>query len=155
MTKTVQILLVDDEVEFLDTLAERVRAKGYEPILAKSGEEAVEIAKCAGFDAAVVDLKMPGMDGLKTIETLKSFKPGLPTVLLTGYGDAKVQEATEALEAVCCDKGEMGAVWTFLKGVADKIERTLAAAGMAEGAASDDAVKLDSGDQGDFCKTKD
>ncbi|MBI4775574.1 MAG: response regulator, partial [Deltaproteobacteria bacterium] len=65
------ILLVDDEKKFLDTISERIRLKGFEPLQASSGKEALEIARKQKIYAAVVDLKMPDMDGLVTITKLK------------------------------------------------------------------------------------
>lgn len=68
------ILIVDDEKKFLYTLSDRIRIKGFEPLLATSGKEAVEIARTHRIHAAVVDLKMPDMDGFATINKLKNIQ---------------------------------------------------------------------------------
>jgi CheY-like chemotaxis protein len=96
--KKLNILLVDDEKKFLDTISDRIRLKGFEPLLATSGKEALEIARKHKIHAAVVDLKMPDMDGLVTITKLKEIHPKIKTVLLTGFGDEKVKEAAEAVD---------------------------------------------------------
>jgi DNA-binding NtrC family response regulator len=142
MSKKMKILLVDDEREFLESISERVRMKGFEPVLAQSGAEALEIAASEKIDAAV-DLKMPGMDGLETIEALKKMIPGLHTVLLTGFGNEKVKMATEALDSGYFDKGEMDSFWDYLKSLGRKLERTMAAAGMAAGGDTDDAYAIE------------
>ncbi len=112
-TKT--ILLVDDEEKLLDSIAQRLDLMGVESVKTKSGLEAIEAAKAKVFDLAVVDLKMPGMDGLVTIAKLKEIRPDLKTVLLTGYGNEKVKQATEALDSAYFEKDQMGGLWDFIK----------------------------------------
>lgn len=68
------VLLVDDEKKFLHTISDRFRLRGFEPLLASSGEEALEIARKHKIHAAVIDLHMPGMDGLVTIKRLKELQ---------------------------------------------------------------------------------
>jgi len=114
-TKNIAVLLVDDEKKFLDSISERIRLRGFEPLPAASGEEALDIARKTQIQAAVVDQKMPGMDGLTTIAKLKEIHPALKTVLLTGYGNKKVKEAAEALDSAYFEKDEMRAFWDFLK----------------------------------------
>ena len=111
----ISVLLVDDEKKFLDSIAQRIELKGFESVSAESGEEALEIARKRKFQAAIVDLKMPGMDGLTTIAKLKEIDPGMKTVLLTGYGNEKIKEAAEALDSAYFEKDEMRAFWDFIK----------------------------------------
>lgn len=132
MTKQHTILLVDDEQSFLDNLGERIGLKGFHVLLATSGEEALQIAKEHTIHAAVVDLKMPGMDGLVCISKLKEIHPKLKTVLLTGYGDAKVKEATEGLQSAYFEKDKMTSFWDFIKSLPQKLEDSMAEAGYAE-----------------------
>ncbi|MEX1297601.1 MAG: response regulator, partial [Desulfotignum sp.] len=80
------ILLVDDEERLLNSMAQRIALLGHDPVKATSGIRALELAKTVRFDLAIVDLKMPDMDGLVTITKLKELDPDLRTVLLTGYG---------------------------------------------------------------------
>lgn len=111
----VRVLLVDDEKRFLETVSARIRLKGFEPVTASSGEEAIEAARRTDIQIAIIDYKMPGMDGVVTITKLKEIKPGMKTVLLTGYGDAKLKEAAEALDADYFEKGEMRSFWNFIR----------------------------------------
>lgn len=140
------VLLVDDEPEFLDTVSERVQLKGFDVITATSGEEAIEAAADRELVCAVVDMKMPDMDGLVVITKLKEQQPGLKTVLLTGYGSDKLKEATESLNSAYFEKQDMSSFWGHLQVISRRIERTMAAAGMATGGDWDDAGKLEKGE---------
>lgn len=139
---SITILLVDDERDFLDSMAERMKLKGMEVLLAQSGEEALAIAHEQKVDAAVVDLKMPGMDGLVTITKLKEINPKVRTMLLTAFGDEKIKQATEALNSDYFEKGEMNHFWSFIKGLSSKLENSMAAAGMAEEGSPEQAQKI-------------
>ncbi len=140
-----QVLLVDDEESFLKATAERVRLKGYEPLLALTGREAVEIARKIEIDLAVVDLRLPDMDGLVTITKIKEHQPRIKTVLLTAFGNDKLKEATEALRSDYFEKQDMGSFWGFMKAFKRKLEDTMAAAGLATGGDPEDAVKIEAG----------
>ena len=140
--KEFNILLVDDEKKFLDSISERIRLKGFEPLPAASGKEALKIARKTKIHAAVVDLKMPDMDGLVTITKLKEIHPDIKTVLLTGFGDEKIKEAAEAMDTVFFEKDEMSSFWNFMKKLHNQLENTMAAAGMASGGDLEDAVQM-------------
>ena len=109
-----RVLLVDDEEKFLRSISKRMRLTGAEPLSATSGEEALEIARRNVIDIAIVDMKMPGMDGLVTITKLKEIQPGIRTILLTGHGSEKIKEATQALDTAYFEKDDMGGFWSFL-----------------------------------------
>jgi two-component system response regulator AtoC len=109
------ILLVDDEERLLDSISKRISLLGFTPLKASSGMEAIEIAKKTEVDLAIVDLKMPDMDGLVTITKLKEIIPNLRTILLTGYGSKKTEEAAEALGSIYVEKDSMGGLWDFIK----------------------------------------
>jgi two-component system NtrC family response regulator len=83
---TIRILLVDDEETLLEYLSKRLLKKGYMVKAAFSGEQAVEVAKGEHFDVAVVDLKMPGIDGVETQKRLRAIQPFLQCIILTGHG---------------------------------------------------------------------
>ncbi len=87
--KPIKILLIDDEEEFSSTLAERLDLRGYETATASSGETGLALLANKEFDIAVLDLMMPGMNGLDTLHQLKSHSYGLPVILLTGHGSTK------------------------------------------------------------------
>ena len=114
-TTTLKILLVDDEEKFLNSIAERLRLLGFDPLKASNGRQALELAKNTRIDWAIVDLRMPDMDGLATISKLKEIYPELRTVLLTGHGSEKIKQATEALNADYFEKDQMDAFWNFVK----------------------------------------
>ncbi len=109
------ILLVDDEERLLNSMAQRISLLGFEAIKASSGIKALDIAKKTRIDLAIVDLKMPDMDGLVTITKLKEIAPDLRTVLLTGYGSEKTKQATEALGAMYFEKDAMAGLWDVIK----------------------------------------
>lgn len=143
MAKKIKVLLVDDEKEFLDSLSERFELRGFEVYKAQSGPEALQVAEKTRVHAAVVDLKMPDMDGLVTITKLKEIHPNIKTILLTGFGSEKVKQATEALDSDYFEKGQMASFWDFIKRLPQRLEDTMAAAGMASGGDIEDAKKID------------
>ncbi len=91
-----KILLVDDETGFLDVMGRRLKRRGVDVSMASSGDEAVALVEQGFFDAAVTDLKMPGMDGLALLALLRQRAPDLPVFMLTGHGGE--DEAREAVE---------------------------------------------------------
>lgn|SRR5512139_92772 len=143
MAKKIKVLLVDDEKEFLESLSERFELRGFEVYTAQSGPEALQLAQKTKVHAAVVDLKMPDMDGLVTITKLKEIHPKIQTILLTGFGSEKVKQATEAMDSDYFEKGQMGSFWDFIKRLPQRLEDTMAAAGMASGGDIEDAKKID------------
>jgi two-component system response regulator AtoC len=110
-----QVLVVDDEDKILQTIAQRLKLLGFVAHTATNGMAAIGIAKKRPLDIAIVDLQMPGMDGLVTITKLKEINPGLKTILLTGHGNDKVKQATESLNTAYFEKEEMGDFWSFIK----------------------------------------
>jgi len=140
----INILLVDDNPKFLKTLAERIRLKGYDPYTALNGHEAIEITKNIKIHLAVVDQRMPDMDGLVVITKLKEIDADIKTLLLTGHGDEKIKEATEALNSYYFEKEDMGKFWRFVRKVLQSLETSMAAAGMATGGDLEDAVDIES-----------
>jgi DNA-binding NtrC family response regulator len=108
------ILLVDDDAEFRSTLRERLELKGFNVLAAENGHEALDLARSNSVDCAVVDMRMPDMDGLTTIAKLKELSPKLETILLTAYGEEKLQQASEGLDYTFFRKDNMGDMWSFL-----------------------------------------
>ena len=82
----IKILLVDDEETLLEYLSKRLLREGFTVKAAFSGEEGMEAATDDQFDVAVVDLKMPGIDGVETQKRLKKIQPFLQCIVLTGHG---------------------------------------------------------------------
>ena len=69
--KKIKILFVDDEIDFLQAIAERLTLKDFDVITASNGKDAVTAAENDLFDVAIVDFRMPGMDGTQVLKTLK------------------------------------------------------------------------------------
>ena len=90
----IKILLVDDEVEFVKTLSERIQIRGFDSHVALSGEEALAVIRDTPPDVIVLDLKMPGMDGIEVLRRLKKTDPDIQVLILTGHGSEK--DETEA-----------------------------------------------------------
>lgn len=82
-----RVLIVDDEADFAGTLAERLRLRGFDAVATGAADEALARMR-GGFEAEVVllDLKMPGVDGLATLSLLKQEDPAVEVILLTGHG---------------------------------------------------------------------
>ncbi len=81
-----RVLLVDDEVDFVETLAERLELRGFTPFVANTGEEALAMLDDAQPQVMVLDLKMPGMSGLVTLTKALAREPDLAVIMLTGHG---------------------------------------------------------------------
>lgn len=96
-----KVLLVDDEESFVDTLGKRLKARGLRVEMAGSGEEAVDKVGFQAFDVIVLDLAMPGMDGIETLKRLREIDPDVQIILLTGYGC--VEKAVEATKLGAMD----------------------------------------------------
>jgi DNA-binding NtrC family response regulator len=86
MPEKIKLLIVDDEVKFLDSVAKRLELRGFDVTKATRGEEAVEATRTDKFDLALLDLKMPGMDGKEVLEILKNEHKYLEVIILTGHG---------------------------------------------------------------------
>jgi DNA-binding NtrC family response regulator len=89
----IKLLLVDDEVDFLTAIAERLTLKDFDVIVASNGREAIAAAENDLFDVAVVDFKMPGMDGTQVLRVLKERHKYLEIIMLTGH--ATIDSAVE------------------------------------------------------------
>jgi sodium-dependent dicarboxylate transporter 2/3/5 len=103
-----RFLLVDDEERFRTALAQRLRSRGYDVVDVDCGEEAVKRIRADGeIDVAVLDLKMPTMDGIQTLKEMRAFNPAIQAVMLTGHGsldsakEAGRQEAFKYLQKPC------------------------------------------------------
>ncbi len=96
-----KILLVDDEEEFTRILSERMNARGVSVVTAKSGPDALEKAQKERFDAIILDMLMPGMDGIETLKRLREINPDFQIIMLTGH--ATLQKGIEAVKLGAMD----------------------------------------------------
>ena len=82
----INLLIVDDEVSFLDSIRKSLEARDFNVIAVDRGEKAIEAAKKNPIDVALVDLKMPGINGEETLKALKAEHSWMEVVILTGHG---------------------------------------------------------------------
>jgi DNA-binding NtrC family response regulator len=92
--KKIKLLIVDDDEKFLRTIAERLGLKDFDVTTANEGDRAIKAAKKGKFDVAILDLKMPGMDGMELLQILKKKHKFLEVIILTGF--ASIDSAVEA-----------------------------------------------------------
>lgn len=86
---TTRILLIDDETEFVTTLAERLEIRGFSCTTAEDGESGLALIRKQPFDVVILDLLMPGMNGLEALKQVRQISPKLPVILLTGHGSTR------------------------------------------------------------------
>jgi len=101
MQTTIRLLLVDDEAQFRETVAKRLKKRGLDPLQAANGEECLAILKAHPLDVVVLDVKMPGMDGIEVLGAVKKQHPGVEVILLTGQ--ASTQDGVEGIKAGAFD----------------------------------------------------
>ena len=86
MEQVIKLLIVDDETRFLNAIAQRLSKRGFQVRTASNGAEAIDLAREEKFDIALLDLKMPGMDGGELLDRLKGEHQFLEAIMLTGHG---------------------------------------------------------------------
>ena len=91
-----KVLLVDDEEEFIELMSQRLETRGLKVVAATSGEKALALVDDQSFDVAVVDLAMPGIDGIETLKQIKEKRADIEVIMLTGQ--ATVQSGIEAMK---------------------------------------------------------
>ena len=111
-----KVLLVDDEHDFVEALAERMETRGMKVSATTSAKEAIKKIETESFDAIVLDLQMPEMDGLEALSIIKKIRPELQIILLTGH--ATVEKGIEAMKLGALDLIEKPA---DLKTIVEKI----------------------------------
>jgi len=90
------MLLVDDEDDFRTTLANRLKLRKIDITDVASGSEAIELVRQKSFDVAIIDVKMPGIDGIETLKQIKQLQPDIEIVMLTGH--ASIESGMEAMK---------------------------------------------------------
>lgn len=123
MSQRVAILIIDDEPDIREILAFELDHEGFDTVTVESGEQALAALGSRRFDLAITDLKMPGMDGIATLEGLKRLDPRIRVLIATGYASAETRLA-------CAERGAAGYIQKpfDLEEIVAAVHRTLEAA---------------------------
>lgn len=87
MPKKKKILVVDDEIDFIELMKARLEANDYDVVLANNGRDALETIKKSVPDAVLLDIMMPEMDGLTVLKEIRSKNPTLPVFIITAFSN--------------------------------------------------------------------
>ena len=96
-----RVLLIDDEKEFLEVMSERMQTRDIDVTTASSARDALALVEKESYDAIILALQMPEMDGLQALERLKAINPDLQVILLTGH--ATVEKGVQAMKLGATD----------------------------------------------------
>ena len=136
-----KILLVDDEKEFVESLSERLELRNLEADIAYDGEQALEAMKEGRHDVMVLDLRMPGIDGIEVLRRAKKRNPDVQVVVLTGHGTEKDEEQAKKLGASAYMKkpvdidhlvGTLNKVWNRLRKSKKAVDTLIMASAFAQ-----------------------
>ena len=83
--KATRIIIIEDDRDILDSLKEIIKSDGYEVDTASNGEEGIKKCRANSFDLALLDIKLPGMDGTEVLEILHKEFPEMVKIMITGY----------------------------------------------------------------------
>lgn len=97
----IQILLVDDEKDFVEILSLRLEDQGHRVFPAFNGQEALDHLNDRNFDVVILDIRMPGMDGIETLKEIRNRQPIVEVILLTGHGS--IDTAVEGMKSGAYD----------------------------------------------------
>ena len=153
----IRVLLVDDEEDYVRTMAERLKMRDLGSRVATSGAEALAMVQDEAPDVMVLDLRMPGIDGMQVLEQVKDEHPQVQVIILTGHGSDKEEKEARALGAFeylqkPADTGQLldtiTAAWKrglkvaaeLLRESKGKFDRTMEAAAWAEAGVPEMAV---------------
>jgi CheY-like chemotaxis protein len=130
MTETPsKVLLVDDEREFVQTLSERLRIRDVDAAIAYDGESALHLIKEDEPDVMILDLKMPGIDGIEVLQRVKKTNPNIEVIILTGHGGEADRETCMEMGAFAYLQKPLNidAFSEVLQQAREKVHRTKAA----------------------------
>jgi DNA-binding response OmpR family regulator len=136
-----KVLLVDDEKEFVDSLSERLALRNLDAKIAYDGEQALQAVKEGEPDVMVLDLRMPGINGLDVLRRVRKTNPNVQVVVLTGHGTEKDEKLARKLGAVAYMKkpadidqlvGTLHKAWNKIKKSRDRMDQVIMAAAFAQ-----------------------
>lgn len=94
--ETCKVLVVDDELDFLETIVKRLQRRGIAVAGAESGKAALELIETEAIDVVILDVRMPGMDGIETLKEMKLRRPLMEVIMLTGH--ASVESGMQGMQ---------------------------------------------------------
>ena len=148
--KEFKVLMVDDEEDFVTTLSERMKMREVDSEVALDGEQALQRVEDEIPDVMVLDLKMPGIDGLEVLRRVRKAYPQIPVVILTGHGSEKDEAEARRLGAFDYLQKPVDIeklVKVLRKAYKSKVENTMAAAAFAEAGEFGTAKEIASGEK--------
>jgi DNA-binding NtrC family response regulator len=140
-----KVLMVDDEEEFVNTLAERVKMRDLKSEVALNGEQALQQMEHDEPDVMVLDLKMPGIDGMEVLRRVRQAYPEVQVIILTGHGTDKDEEEAKRLGAFAYLQKPVSIeklVKTMKDAYKRKLESSMVAATFAEAGEFDTAKRI-------------
>jgi len=143
--KKIKLLLVDDEENFVNTLAERMKMRDVPSKVVFSGEEALEAVNVEAPDVMVLDLRMPGIDGMDVLRKVRKTNPHVQVIILTGHGTDLDEEEARKLGAFHYHKKPIDIdelLSTVKKAYREKIEDAMVAATFAQAGEFEEAQKI-------------
>jgi DNA-binding NtrC family response regulator len=136
-----KVLLVDDEKEFVESLSERLELRNLDAEVVYDGEQALKAVEEGSHDVMVLDLRMPGIDGIEVLRQVKKTKPDMQVVVLTGHGTDKDEREAKRLGAYAYMKkpvdidtlvGTLHKAWNRLKKSKKAVDTVIMAAAFAQ-----------------------
>jgi CheY-like chemotaxis protein len=101
------VLLVDDEISLIEAMQKILTFEGFTVTIATSGKAALELCRTHPFQIVFLDVNMPDLNGLETFKAMRTIIPGVPVVMITGYGRSLrhlIEEARQLGVRACIDK---------------------------------------------------
>lgn len=137
----IKLLLVDDEEDFVKALAERIKMRKVGSQIAFNGEMALEMVNDEVPDVMVLDIRMPGIDGLEVLKKVKQQYPKVQVIILTGHGTQQEVEKAKSLGAFSTFKKpvDINTLLDSIKQAYSQIDRTMSAVTFAEAGEADTA----------------
>jgi CheY-like chemotaxis protein len=100
------ILLADDSANIREYCRAALEDEGYHVALARNGADAMEVFRAESPDLAILDISMPGIDGLEALERIRKIAPQVPVILFTAYDEDCVRDRRGALATACVEKSD-------------------------------------------------